>query len=211
MHFLNIQFYGHFCKFSLEFLELAGVFGIFCQIPSLIRIFLVIIEFPPFFQDKSEGVFFGAQTIMAGVIPRIVVEGRIRPVLWGLTFEQRPHAAPLHGCGNRHPGVIKKGWGKVDIAAHFVVHLARFDSFGIADKKRHFDGRIKNQSFVIKPVLAKIIPLVRGVNDDRIFRQTFLIKILKNAPNIVIQSGATAQISEHQVLIGGAFTGLRIV
>ena len=120
----------------------------------------------------------------------------------------------MHGIGRFDPGKFEKSRRKVDVYAQVGVYRTGFDQTGIADEKRHADGGLENQALVVKSVLTEPIPLIGGVDHDRVLGQLFLIQIIKDSLQVVVIAGHASGVLVDHVLVSDAnfvLVALRIV
>ena len=98
----------------------------------------------------------------------VVKEGHIRATAHGATKQAAVKAA--------RKLVLQEGGGEVHVQDHVVVDRPRPDAARPADEERHAQRFLVHEALVEPAVVAEEEALVRGVDDDGVFGQPFLIK-----------------------------------
>ena len=95
-------------------------------------------------------------------------------------------AGPLEVVGDFDAGVLEQGGREVDVEDHVVVDRAGCDGLRVADEQRHAQRLLVHEALVIPAVVAEKEALVGGIDDDGVVGQSFLLEIVEQTADVVI-------------------------
>ena len=135
----------------------------------------------------------GVDVVVGQMHPVPIIHGRL-PVLRRPALQQGAEAASLHHVRNWGAGVVEERRREINVEDDPLVDGAGLNELGVADQKRHAKRLFVHEPFVIPAVLAQEEPLVRGVDDDCVLAQAFLIEAVEQAADVVVGRRDAAQV-----------------
>src|SRR5699024_8588631 len=111
------------------------------------------------------------------MLPVAIVHGSL-PILWSLLLQYGAKASSLHRIWNLNSCIIKESFRKVHIQSKIICNRSSSNNYLITYNKKHSQGFLIHETFVIPTMITKEKSLIRGINHNCIFSETFFIQII---------------------------------
>ena len=110
------------------------------------------------------------------------------------TSEERHPARALHRSRHGYAAEFEERRREVDVQDHFVHGLALGKEPGVADEQGDAERFFVERPFVAEAVLAEVVAVVAGVDDDGVVGEAEFVEGLEQAAEIFVGSGDVAKI-----------------
>ena len=113
-------------------------------------------------------------------------------------------ARALHFLRHGHAREVEESWREIHVE-HQLVHGGAFaEKSRIAHKERDAERFIVERAFVAGVMLAEVVTVVAGIDDDGVFGEAERIERVEQADDVFVHAGDVAEVVEVGGVVGEA-------
>ncbi len=218
-----IDGFGISCGFLSEVFEDGFVFGVAGEVVVFSRVFFEVEEHFEFGRTVLE-VDVGLEEVddaivHADVFPGLVADAFLEGIVTEreeafeeefvspgdvFAFDERSETSSFHFGWRFDLCVVEDGFGVVEAGDELIELTSSefFGCFGIVDDAGDFGGEVEEEFFAAEAVLPHDEAMVAAEEDDGVFREPSLFKVIKESTDDVIEAGDGLIVADVVLFVG---------